>query len=125
MRTGIIYSPDNEVVDICFDCCSEIGMGLVKQTEFTDFIFELQQNVLDLIIFDCKNQYTDCLKLVTIIRRIKPKIPLIVICDNIEKIDGGKFYEEGIFHLAQKPIYKNTIKEIINASINTLKEKKY
>lgn len=119
MRTGIIFSSDHDVVDTCFDCCSEIGIGLVKQTEFTNFIFELQQDILDLIIFDSKNHYADCLKQVKIIRRIKPKIPLIVISDSIENIEGGKIYEEGIFHLAQKPIDKNIIKEIISASINS------
>ena len=123
MQTGIIYSSDTDVVDTCFDCCSEIGMGLYKQTEFTNFIFELQQGLIDLIIFDSKDQYADCLKQVKIIRRIKPKIPLIVISDNIESIEGGKIYEEGIFHLAQKPIDKNIIKEIIIASINSLKQK--
>lgn len=123
MRTGIIFSSDNAVVDTCFDCCSEIGMGLVKQTEFTNFIFELQQDILDLIIFDSTNQYSECLKLVKIIRKIKPKSPLIVISDNIENIDGGKMYEEGIFHLAQKPIQKSIIKEIIHASINSVTER--
>ncbi|MDP2366207.1 MAG: hypothetical protein Q8M94_20845 [Ignavibacteria bacterium] len=117
MRTGIIYSSDPDVVDTCFNCCSEIGMGLLKQSEFTNFIFELQQDLIDLIIFDSNDQYTDCLKQVKIIRRIKPKISLIVISDDIERIDGGKIYEEGIFHLAQKPIDKNIIKEIISASL--------
>jgi DNA-binding NtrC family response regulator len=122
MRTGIIFSSDNKVVDTCFDSCSELGMALVKQTEFTNFIFELQQDLLDLIIFDSTNQHNDCLKLVKIIRKIKPKTPLIVILDDIENIEGGKIYEEGIFHLAQKPIDRNIIKEIIGASINTLKQ---
>ena len=122
MQTGIIFSSDNKVVDICFDSCSELGMALVKQTEFTNFIFELQHDILDLIIFDSTNQFPDCLKLVKIIRKIKPKTPLIVISDDIENIEGGKIYEEGIFHLAQKPINKNIIKEIIGASINTLKQ---
>jgi len=122
MRTGIIYSSDSDVVETCFDCCSEIGMGLLKQTEFTNFIFELQQNLIDLIIFDSNDQYADCLKQVKIIKRIKPKIPLIVISDDIESVGGGKIYEEGVFHLAQKPIHKNIIKEIISASINTLKQ---
>lgn len=123
MRTGIIFSSDNNVVETCFDCCSEIGLGLVKQTEFTNFIFELQQDIFDLIIFDSTNQYTDCLKLVKIIRKIKPKTPLILISDNIENIEGGKIYEEGIFHLAQKPIQKSIIKEIISASINSVTDR--
>ena len=122
MRTGIIFSSDIKVVDACFDSCSELGMALVKQTEFTNFIFELQQDILDLIIFDSTNQSADCLKLVKIIRKIKPKTPLIVISEDIDNIEGGKIYEEGIFHLAQKPIDRNIIKEIIGASINTLKQ---
>ena len=118
MRTGIIYSSDHDVVDTCFDCCSEIGMALAKQTEFTNFILELQQNIPDLIIFDSNDGYKDCLKQVKIIKKIKPKIPLIVISDNIESLEGGKIYEEGIFLLTQKPVDKIIIQDIISASIN-------
>jgi DNA-binding NtrC family response regulator len=123
MLTGIIYSSDEEAVDICFDCFSDVGIGLVKQSDFANFIYKLQQDLFDVIIFDSGNLFTDSLKYVKIIRKIKPKTPLIVFSDNTEKVDGGKIYEEGIFHLEQKPIQKNILKDIIKASINLLEEK--
>ena len=122
MLSGIIYSSDHEAVEICFDCFSEVGIGLVKQNDFANFIYKLQEDLFDLIIFDSDKLYSDSLKYVKIIRKIKPKTPLIVFSDNTEKVEGGKIYEEGIFHLEQKPIQKNILKEVIKASLNTFKE---
>jgi DNA-binding response OmpR family regulator len=123
MLNGIIFSSDNEAVEVCFDCFSEVGIGLVKQSDFASFIYKLQQDLFDLIIFDSGNLYSDSLKYVKIIRKIKPKTPLIVFSDNTEKVDGGKIYEEGTFHLEQKPLQKNILKEVIKASINSLEKK--
>jgi DNA-binding NtrC family response regulator len=123
MLTGIIFSSDNEAVDVCFDCFSEVGIGLVKQNDFASFIYKLQQDLFDLIIFDSDKFYSESLKYVKIIRKIKPKTPLIVFSENIEKVDGGKIYQEGIFHLEQKPLQKNILKEVIKASVNSLETK--
>ncbi len=125
MLTGIIYSSDNHSVDICFDCCSEIGIGLVKQNDFTNFIYKLQQDPFDVIFFDSELLKKDWLKHIKIIKSIKPKVPLIFISDEVEVLDGGKIYEEGIFHLAQKPLNKSIIKEVISASIKNLNERRY
>lgn len=125
MLTGIIYSSDNYSVDVCFDCCSEIGIGLVKQSDFTNFIFKLQQDPFDVIFFDSEHLYKEWLKYIKIIKSIKPKVPLIFISDKVETSEGGKIYEEGIFHLAQKPLNKEIIKEVITASIKNLSGKRY
>lgn len=123
MRSGIIYSPDQDLIETFFDACSEVGVGLIKKDDFTNFIFDLQQDKHDLIVFDSDVAFESCLQHVKIIKKIKPKTPLMVISGVIEKIDGGKIYEEGIFHLAQKPVDKNNIKEIVAACVNTLKNR--
>jgi DNA-binding NtrC family response regulator len=121
MKTGIIFSADNDVVDLFLDCCSDAGLALVKQREFADFVYELQQDMTDLVIFECAEHKFDCLKIVKIIKRIKPRVPLIVVCENIDRSTGGKIYEEGVFHLAHKPLNKIELKEIINASVNSVR----
>jgi DNA-binding NtrC family response regulator len=122
MRTGIIFSTDTKVVDIFLDCCSELGMALVKQTQFPDFIFELQQDLTDLVIFECPENNFNCLKMVKIIKRIKPRVPLIVICESMDRMTGGKIYEEGAFHLTQKPLERIQLREIISASVNSARK---
>lgn len=88
----------------------------MKQSDLTNFIFELQQEILDLIVFDSDTSLDSYFKHIKIIKRIKPKVPLIIVSSNIEKLDGGKIYEEGVFHLAQKPLSKINLREVILAS---------
>jgi len=100
----------------------EIGKESVRRAfHFLEIILEPPLQELGLLAQD-RVKLWRIKQQVKIIKRIKPKIPLIVISDDIESVEGGKIYEEGVFHLAQKPIDKNIIKEIISASINTLKQ---
>jgi DNA-binding NtrC family response regulator len=122
MKTGIIFSNDNNVIDVFLDCCSELGMALVKQTDIPDLIFEIQQDFTDLIIFECPGHKFDCLKMVKIIKRIKPKVPLIIVCESTDRATGGKIYEEGAFYLAQKPLDRIQLKDIITASFNSFRK---
>lgn len=122
MRSGIIFSKDQSLIETLFEVCSDIGVGIIKQADFTNFIFELQQDILDLIIFDSDTSPDSYFKHIKIIRRIKPKTPLIVITGNSEILDGGRLYEEGVFHIGQKPLSKINLKEVLLASFKVLSD---
>lgn len=122
MRSGIIYSSDQSLIETLLEVFSDIGIGIIKQADFTNFIFELQQDILDLIVYDSDTSPDSYFKHIKIIRKIKPKTPLIVISGNSENLDGGKLYEEGVFHIGQKPISKINLKEVLLASFKVLND---
>ncbi len=119
---GIILSIDEKTVSQCFEICSEIGIALVKKNEFAGFILDLQENEYDVIICDCNQSFTVCHNWVKIIKRISPKIPLIILSERTDPQEGGILYQEGIFNLTEKPIDNNIIKEIITATIPFYKQ---
>jgi DNA-binding NtrC family response regulator len=119
---GIIISSDDKTISQCFEICSEIGIALVRKKEFAGFILDLQENEYDIIICDCTDGFTVCHNWVKIIKRISPKIPLIILNEKTNPQEGGILYQEGIFNLTEKPIDTNIIKEIITATIPFYKQ---
>ncbi|HKB87113.1 MAG TPA: hypothetical protein VKD08_13130 [Ignavibacteriaceae bacterium] len=119
---GIILSSDEKTISQCFEICSEIGIALVRKKEFAGFILDLQENDYDMIICDCNESFTICHDWVKIIKRINPKIPLIILNEKTSAREGGILYQEGIFNLTEKPIDINIIKEIITATIPFYKQ---
>jgi len=115
---GIILSSDDEIISQCFEVCSEIGIALVKKKEFTGFILDLQENDYDMAICDCNEGFAVCRSWVKIIKKIYPKIPLIILNDRINPNEGGILYQEGIFNLTEKPIDNRIIKEVFSATIS-------
>ena len=119
---GLILSSDEKTISQCFEICSEIGIALVKKKEFAGFILDLQENDYDMIICDCTDGFTVCRNWVKIIKRINPKVPLIILNDKTNPQEGGILYQEGIFNLTEKPIDNTIIKEIITATIPFYKQ---
>lgn len=118
---GIILSSDEDTISQCFDICSGIGIALIKKNEFADFILDLQENEYDMVICDCTESFTVCHNWVKIIKRINPRIPLIILTERTNPNEGGTLYQEGIFNLTEKPIDSKIIKEIISATVSYYK----
>ena len=119
METGssIILSNDEQTVSVCSGCLNDTGIDLVVTAEFDGFILALQENDYDVIICDCSNNFEKCLQWVKIIKKMRPKVALIVISQEIKKNTGGVLYQEGIFHLTEKPLDKEYLREILKAII--------
>lgn len=122
MKSAILFSKDQNLINDFLDTCSNIGIGLLKEADFANFVYELQYESIDLVIFDFQDSFENGLKQIKIIRKIKPKTPLIVVTNEIPKSEGRKIYEENIFHLEIKPIQKNIIQQIVTAGINSVKK---
>ena len=119
MATGsaIILSNDEQTVSVCSSCLNDTGIDLVVTAEFDGLILALQENDYNVIICDCSNNFEKCLQWVKIIKKMRPKVALIVISQEIKKNTGGVLYQEGIFHLTEKPLDKEYLREILKAII--------
>ncbi len=89
----------------------------LRKKNLPDLYVDLQENDYDMVICDCTESFSVCHNWVKIIKRINPKIPLIILNERTNPQEGGILYQEGIFNLTEKPIDSNIIKEIITATI--------
>lgn len=58
------------------------------------------------------------LKVVQILRRIRPKLPLIVISDEATREVGGKILQEGVNYYALKPISPEQFHQVMTTVLH-------
>lgn len=68
-----------------------------------DFLLNVQQEDCQAIMFDTRLIRCDVIKMVRLIRRMRPKVPLIVLLDKIDKKLGGEILTEGAFQIILRP----------------------
>ncbi len=92
-------------------------MDMFIEQSMADFLLRLQKNDCTVAIFDCGPNGGECVNWVKLIRRQRPKIPLIVFCDDVSSSIGAKLYQEGIFYLGLRPIEPAEFLEVLKATV--------
>lgn len=117
--SAIILSIDEETISVCSKCTRELEMDLVCKRDFPCMILELQENDYKVILCDCSDNFQKCSNWIKVIKKIRPKIPLIVFTQEMDKSTGAKLYQEGIFDLCEKPLSKDYLKEVLSAILTS------
>ena len=76
----------------------------------------MQENDYAKVLCDCSDNNEKCVNWIKVIKKLRTKVLLIVISQEIDKTTGGKFYQEGIFNLCKKPLNKNYLMEVLSAT---------
>lgn len=114
---GIVRSKNPDTVALCQDLGRQIGIIMTIKQEVANFLLELQENDYQVLIFDSNQAENESLKWVKLIRRLRPKLPLIVLCDEIDKELGARMYQEGIFYLGQRPLNRGVLRDVVAAAL--------
>ena len=117
--SAIILSTDEETISICTKCSRELEMDLVRKSDFPSILLDLQENDYKVILCDCSDNFQKCFNWIKVIKKIRPKVPLIVFTREIDKSTGAKLYQEGIFDLCEKPLSKDYLKEVLSAILTS------
>jgi len=114
---AIILSQDIEIIRLCDEVGDEIGMRMERIPELADFILALQEKDYEVALFDCIHADDITLNWVKVVRKIRPKIPLIIFSDEVNKKTGGKIYEQGTFYLCLRPVQKKVLRKVLSAAL--------
>lgn len=114
---GLIQSKDADTISLCKDIGRQLKMVVTCKEDVADFLVELQENDYDVAIFDVEQLGREKLKWVKLIRGLRPKLPLIIICDQIDQTTEAKMHEEKIFYLGLRPIDREILYSIIKAAL--------
>lgn len=101
-----IETPDNgdEIEISCF-------------ADEADLILALLENGFGMVIYDLDDAKMNGVKTIRIIRRIRPKIPVMVLSNDVSKELGGKILQEGVTHYIVKPVDSAEIKQRVLATL--------
>ncbi|MFQ5677136.1 MAG: response regulator [bacterium] len=80
----------------------------------TDLLLEILERDYDVLIYDLENSALNGLKGVKIIKKIRPKLALVVISNNPSKELGGRILQEGVIYYDVKPIHAEAMKRAVS-----------
>jgi DNA-binding NtrC family response regulator len=68
-------------------------------------------------LFDCIHVNELTLNWVKVVRKVRPKLPLIIFSDEVNQKTGGKIYDEGTFYLCLRPVQKRVLHNVLSAAL--------
>lgn len=98
------------------EICTELDFDLKVITNVIDFILEVEKKDYQTLFIDGSPD-EEYVKLIQILKKIRPRIPIIFISDNDHKEYLQKIYNEGIFYLYTAPLNKDILIEVVKSSI--------
>ncbi len=122
---GIIQSNDSETVALFQDLGSQLDICMTTITQMPNFLLELQEEDYQVASIDFIRFEPESLKWVKLIRRLRPKIPLIVLCDKIEMNTEARIYEEKIFYLGLRPLDKDILFTVLKSALKITLNSQY
>ena len=84
-----------------------------------DMLLELMERDYELLVYGLQPDDYNSLKILKILKKIRPKVPLIVISNESSSELGAKILQEGVVYFAVKPYNPEAIKSVIfNTMLN-------
>ncbi len=105
-------------IHLCEEVAAELGVATIVQKRMADILLSLQEDDFNAIVFDLDIKEMEALKAIRLIRRMRPKIPLIALAKKIDKRSGGKILSEGVFPMIVAPPNKKNLSAAIGAALN-------
>jgi DNA-binding response OmpR family regulator len=110
--------------ELCLERLKELlsfeQLTFITIDEDTDLLLEILDRDYALIIYGLEKSDPQGLKMIRILRKMRPKVPLIVISDDPCEELGGKVLHEGVIHYAVRPFNPAAIKNAITTAIGTV-----
>jgi DNA-binding NtrC family response regulator len=117
-HNGIILTNDKNLSSLFEKAGLGLNLKFESTNEISDYLLNVLDKMLSLLVYDCTNLEQESLKWIKVIRKIRPKLPLIVISKEFDPKVGGELYDEGTFYYQQQPVNGDVISDVLTAALN-------
>lgn len=114
----LIISSDPEAREAIRRCLSQYTSCSVKETGQSGeaLLWILEKNV-DLVILDLQMEGLAGLTTLQILKRSRPKVPVVVVSANGSVETGSRVMQQGVFYYLLKPIDDRELSEVIGSAL--------
>jgi len=93
------------------------GRKVLQVTESSDFLLEILDKRVDLTIIDVNLNGLPIAKTVQILKKCRPRVPVIVISDDYSVATGSSIMEHGVFYYMYKPLDMERLGDIVDSAL--------
>jgi len=116
--TILIGSSDKEMQRALRDLIGEkFRRKVVQVAETSDFLLEILDKHVDLTIIDINLNGLPTAKTIQILKKCRPKVPVIVVSDDYSVATGSRIMEHGVFYYMYKPLDMDRFGEIVESAL--------
>jgi len=117
MSAILIFSRDKVLNDGINSVCEKLNYSLKIVQELEDFILEIEAANYFTVIINCADEASHCLKRIQMVKRMRPKTPMIVIAEDLPNEILREIYSEGIFYFYSLPFKGESMKQVIESAV--------
>ena len=122
MKKKIIIScRDQKCLEGLREILAELNLEITAVESHADLLLEVLNRDYDTAIYGFDNAKGIGLKIVKILKKIRPKVPLIVISDDPSSALGGKVLQEGVAYYALKPLNPEAMRNAVRNALDIQK----
>jgi DNA-binding NtrC family response regulator len=116
--TILIGSSETQVKEMLKDFVAEhFTNAVLGVAETSDLLLEAIGRDVDVVILDTNLKGLPIAKTVQLMKKCKPRVPVIVISDDYSVATGSRIMEHGVFYYMYKPVEMENLREIISSAL--------
>jgi len=114
----LIGSADESVVVSLVEMVrKDFGREATVVKESSDFLLEALDKQVDLTIIDVSLSGLPVSRTISIFKKSRPRVPVIVLSDDYSVETGSSIMEHGIFYYVYKPVDFGRLKDIVDSAL--------
>ena len=99
---------------------TEFNREVTGISETSDLLLLAIDKQVDLAVIDTNLKGLPIAKTIQIMKKCRPRVPVIVISDDYSVATGSRIMEQGVFYYMYKPIDMDSFKEIVYSALRKL-----
>lgn len=111
----VLSSKDPHVKNPLKEFFNERGYQVIIEGQGSSALLKTLEKPVDLFINDFPEDGDLNLDIIEIIRKMKPRVPIVVLCANTSLAIIRKLSEAGVFYCAMKPIQIGEMEKVVEA----------
>jgi len=120
----VLGSHIQQIIMIFREAAQVVPFEVIVEQKLEDFLLTIQQQAYHAVAFDFRMKADiDPIKTIRLIRQMRPRVPLLVIADTVDKKTGSQIMNEGVLHILSTPLTKENVRDALIAVLNTIKSK--
>ena len=115
VKSAIIAADDKEQISKISNILTELDFSVITSQNTLNAILKLLNNKVHLLIIDINNRIEEKIEAIEIVKKLRPRLPILVFIDDNGIDVIRELAEAGAFYVAIKAVEKEKLKDIIHA----------
>jgi len=116
--TILIGSSEEELKQTLADFIAvSFGKKVILVAESSDLLLEAIDHDVELAVIDTNLKGLSVAKTIQIMKKCRPRVPVVVISDDYSVATGSRIMEQGVFYYMYKPVDMDSFREIIGSAL--------